>query len=361
MKKTFITILFAIIFTSCANSQSQPFIFKRFSSETFRVEYYRTDLNAPSQIERINIDPCLVEDEHGQPVWSPNGKYYGCLSVNDRALIIYDIDNNEVLTKLEKRDTKDLQGWWISGWSPDSQRVGILNPGWWENPDYIFLIMKYDGTEIQQIYTSSSPLIFNGWSPDGKYLILEEFPNGMNGSSLIVIFDNFGKEVARFDLLKITNTIARGTVDVKWSPDSKKLAFSTLYNADSHNNKLYILDVESGEAINILHDESLCPMGISGWSSNSQKILFSAINCKNHISMDFSDKVYYSVNIDGSELSQLTQQGDGSLTWTLDGGSIIISGYGNGASDERMYIMDATGYNKRILLNNGYFVSWITP
>jgi hypothetical protein len=361
MKKTLRAILFALIFTSCTINQSQPFIFKRFNSETFGIEYYKTYLHAPSQIEKINTDSCLIQDEHGQPVWSPNGKYYGCLSMYERALIIYDIDKNKIVTELDKRSPKDLQSWWISGWSPNSQYVGILSPGWLENPEYVFSIMKYDGTEFQQIHKSSSPLIFNDWSPNGKYLILEEFSNGMNGSSLIVIFDQFGREVASFDLLKITNTIARGTVDIKWSPDSKKLAFSTLYNVDLHNNNLYILNVESGEVTNILHDESLCPMGISGWSSDGQIILFNAIDCKNHTSMDFSDEIYYSLNIDGSELSQLTQKGDGLLNWSPDGKSIIVSGYGNGSSDKGIYIMDATGNNKRILLDNGYFVSWMLP
>jgi len=147
---------------------------------------------------------------------------------------------------------------------------------------------------------------------------------------------------------------------LKWSPDSKKLAFWTYYDRNVYT-KLYVLDIKSGQVTDIIPDKSICIMSISGWSPDSKKILFDAIDCQKHISGDFFDRVYYSINVDGSELKPLTEKGFGSLNWTLDGKSIIVSGYGNDIPDKSMYIMNTDGSNKRLLLDNGYFVSWITP
>ena len=100
-------------------------------------------------------------------------------------------------------------------------------------------------------------------------------------------------------------------------------------------------------------------LNISDWSPDSKKILFNAIDCEKHISGDI-DAVYYSINVDDRELKPLTGKGMGTLNWTLDGKSIIFSGY-NDISNKGVYIMDVDGSNKRILLDSGHFVSWITP
>ena len=242
MRKIFWVIVFFAFCTSCANQQSQFFIFKRFSPETLRVEYYKTDLYAPSQIEKINIAPCLLENDRVEPIWSPNGKYYGCSSRDGQSLLIYDINYNKVLTKLYETSSEA-----ISGWSPDSQIVGVMNSSWADSPNYDFSVMKYDGTQFHQIYSSSLPLKFENWSPNGKYVSLEVLPDEIKGSGFIVIVDHLGKEIARFNLLKITNAVVTSADDIKWSPDSKNLVFTTIYNRESYSNKLYILDIKSGE------------------------------------------------------------------------------------------------------------------
>jgi len=221
--------------------------------------------------------------------------------------------------------------------------------------------MKYDGTDLHQIYKTSAAIVFcfGGWSPNGKYLVLEVYEN-KNKQDVFIIFDDSGIEITRYDLPKLTNENAFFAEQIIWSPDSNKLAFRSSYNmiADS---KLYVLDVENGKITDVIPDGTICIVNISGWSPDGKKILFNAIDCEKHVPGDFFDKVYYSINADGSELQPLTEKGFGSLNWTLDGKSIIVSGYGNDVSDKGMYIIDADGSNKRILLDDGYFVSWITP
>lgn len=338
------------ILTSCDKKETQLFIFTRYNSEIGYWDYYKTDLYASSFIEKINVTPCSKNREI-QPFWSPNGKYYSC------PLYIYDTNNN-VMAKLDDESVKAT--WSVLGWSPDSQYVSIMNTGSAKKPFHDFSIMKYDGSDIRPIYKNPDAAFNSGeWSPNGKYILLEVTPYKKN-QSILIIFDTSGNQVAQFDLSKFIHTPVVIAEQIKWSPDSKNLAFLTYYNMDV-DSKLYVLNIESGKATDIIPDKSVCIMNISGWSPDSRKILFDAIDCEKHISGDFFDKVYYSINADGSELKPLTEKGLGSLNWTLDGESIIVSGYGNDISDKSMYIMNADGSNKRILLGNGYFASWITP
>ena len=356
-KKILWAIVFIAILASCTKKETQFFIFKRNDSETTNWNYYKTDLYAPSLIDEIKINPCYLDDKRVQPVWSPNGKYYGCSAVYNQPLIIYNIDNNEITAKLEQGNPKDPLMWGILGWSPDSQYVSIMNTGSAEKPNHDFSIMKYDGTEFHQIYNHRAAAFYSGkWSPNGKYIILEVTPYN-NSQSFLIIFDTSGKEVAQFDLSKFIHMPVIFVEQIRWSPNSKKLAFFTYYNMDV-DSKLYVLDIESGEVTDIIPDKSICIMNISDWSPDSKRILFDAIDCKKHILGDSFDKVYYSINADGSELNQLTKKGLGLLTWTLDGKSIIVSGYGEKQS---MYLMDTDGSNKRKLLDDGYFISWVMP
>jgi Tol biopolymer transport system component len=351
------TLLIAL--TSCTQKDTQLFIFKRYNLETHRYNYYRTDLYDPSRIEKITAIPCFADDNRIEPIWSPNGQYYGCSAGYNQPLIIYNL-KNEIIAKLDQGNTKDPILWFIYAWSPDSQYINIMNTGSAETPYYDVSTMRRDGTELNQIYNTSAAVLFRfpGWSPNGRYIALEVYENNKN---FVIIFDQSGKEIARHDLSKLTNESHFFAEQIIWSPDSRKLAFRNYYNKDT-NSRLYVLDIESGKVTPIISDDSLCIMNISNWSPNSKKILFNSINCEEHVLGDFFDLVYYSVNIDGSELTRLTERGSGLLVWTLDGESIITSGYGDeGLYDKGMYIMDFNGGNKRKLLDNGFFVSWITP
>ncbi len=356
IKKIFWTIFLAVVLASCANQKPQLFIFKRHDSEKDNWNYYTTDLYNPSHITEIKVPPCFSDDKRVQPNWSPNGKYYGCSAVYDQPLIIYDT-NNEIMVKLEQGNPKDPIMWRILGWSPDSQYVSIMSTASIEKPYYDLSVMKYDGSGLLQIDKQTNLTVpFGGvWAPNGNYIVRQVRPNSGTHDYLI-ISSPFGKEIYRFDLVKFIDVPIVFADQLQWSPDSKKLALSIYYDPAS-NPKLYVLDIENGKLTDIIPDKSICIMGISGWFPDSKKLLFDTIGCKEHISLDFHNSVYYSINIDGTELKQLTEKGSGSLTWTLDGKSIIVSGYG----DESIRLMNIDGSNKRKLLDNGYFISWTTP
>lgn len=355
MRKIFLTIIFIIILTSCAQKQTQLFIFKRYNPETDNWDYYKTDLYAPSHIEKINIIPC--SDNKNQPIWSPNGKYYGC----SNPPVIRDIHNTITA------DLKNYPEWGIWDWSPESQYVSIINnssSGYPPFAPYDFSIMKYDGTEL--IHLNKEPpatILYGEWSPDGKFIAHVMYRE--KEFAYLIIYQSTGKEVARFDLLKLMNTYFE---DIKWSPNSKKLAFFT------KDNNITILDIESGKLTTITADKSVCVINIFDWAPNSESILFNGVNnCRESWPMEDAMFRAYSINIDGSGLKPLTEKGyrisndwrpyygttTPSLHWTLDGKSIIIDGYEY--AGEGIFLMDSDGNNPKRLVDNGYFVRWIMP
>ena len=347
MQKILWVMLFAALLTSCAQKDTQYFIFKKYNSTIDNWDYYKANLYNPSQIEAISIIPCS-EDKRDQPFWSPNGIYYVCLASYNRPFLIYDV-HNSIIAKIDQGNPESPDIWYISGWSPDSQHISIIKLRSPEKPYYDFSVMKYDGTELLQLGKQSIPTIGGGeWSPNGKLIAYQIYTSGKVS---VILFQPSGEEVRRFDLLEYEDS---PTIDMKWSPDSKKLAFRSNYNIVS-NSKLYVLDIETGKLTNIISDKSVCVMDIFDWSPDSQKILFGAINCKEHIGGDIFDRISYSINVDGSELKALTEKGSSTSHWTLDGKSIIFDRY----DQQGIYSMNVDGSNKRKLLDNAYFVSWI--
>jgi Tol biopolymer transport system component len=355
-KKFFLVIFFFVLLTSCFERDPQSFIFKRNDSKTNRLVYYKTNIYTPSHVEEMDMIPCS-ENTRVPPIWSPDGKFYGCGAVKDQPLLIRDV-HNTITARLEQGNPKDPILWEIMGWSPDSQYVSIGNTGSKEKPYHDFSIMKYDGTELHQFNKSSNAAIsFGQWSPNGKYIVLQTTPYSTSKSAFL-IFDMTGKEIARFELSKFIKTPIVMAEQLKWSPDSKKISFLVFYPAEVFN-KLYVLDMNSKDATNIISDKNVCVMNIFDCSPDSKKILFDAIDCKNHISDNNFDKITYSINVDGSQLKPLTGKGSGSLHWTLDGKSILMDGYG-----KDLYLMDMDGGNKKRLVDIGdyaVFVSWIRP
>jgi Tol biopolymer transport system component len=350
-------ILFSFLLVSCAAKESQPFIFGRENSENQIAYYYVTDLYNPSDAKQLNIIPCDTGElsvHMAQPIWSPNGKYYGCSAIYDKPLLVYNMQNR-ITAELGQGNPSDPLPWYFLGWSPDSQYVMIVNTGSLATPYEDLTIMKYDGTAFTQLVRSTTEFTEIHWSPNGKFITYELYPSSKNGA-VIVIIDLSGKEIARFDLSKSMPTNQAFAEQITWSPDSQKLAFETGYNFES-DSKLYVLDIQSGKFSDIIPDKALCIFDIFGWSPDSEKLLFDAVNCREHISGDFFDKVTYSINVDGSGLKPLTPKGDGHLSWAPDGKSIIMDGYGG----QGIYEMDVDGKNKRVLVQDGYFLSFIKP
>jgi Tol biopolymer transport system component len=351
--------LFLLLLVSSTKRETQPFIF--FGQTKLKPpagSYFTTDLYDPSNVRAIPVIGCYWDPQSArnpeQPIWSPNGKYYACSAVYDKPLLIYDI-HNTIMAQLAQDNPSDPVQWSFLDWSPDSQYVIIGNTGSPVTPYEDLSIMKYDGTQIHSIDKQTAAGFSSGakWSPNGKF-IAYQITSYVSNNSFIVISDPSGKQYARFDLSEMTQTPAFA-FGVTWSSDSKRLAFSTETGDTGESRwKIYMLDIQSGQLTDVVHDNSLCNFEISGWSSYNGEILFKAVKCTDQ---DWSDPATYSINMDGSQLKQLTPKGYGTLYLTPDGQAIIMSGYTSRGINE----LDLEGNDTKELLTNGDFVSWVKP
>ena len=135
-----------------------------------------------------------------------------------------------------------------------------------------------------------------------------------------------------------------------WSPDGKKIAF--ISNRDYHF-LLYVMDAD-GSNSQLVTDrvDRVLEVGSPAWSPDGRKIAFSA---GNGIVIGFNKPVgdIYVVNIDGSELTQLTRDSgmNGSPNGSPDGKQIVFNSTRDSFPDAKIWVMNADGSNQRILTN----------
>jgi Tol biopolymer transport system component len=115
--------------------------------------------------------------------WSPDGKHLSFMSdgslggVTGWQINIADIDDEGNLTELRRlkldRGSSDERG---PSWSPDSSQVAFLLEKDFKRQVGIF---NADGTGFRLIgpETSASNILGYTWSPDGKTLLITEFPD----------------------------------------------------------------------------------------------------------------------------------------------------------------------------------------
>jgi len=147
----------------------------------------------------------------------------------------------------------------------------------------IYLI-NLDGTGLKQITDIAQGACQPTWSPDGMRLVLVS-PCSRNketyrGSSLFLInADGSG-------LMPLVAPVPGGDYDPDWSPDGKKIAFSSLRNNDFP--QIYILNLEDN-SITLLAEDTPRANSNPAWSPDGTQIAY--------VGYDYQIKV---MNADGS-------------------------------------------------------------
>ena len=134
-----------------------------------------------TNIRRLDIDGTQVVDFENL-AWSPNGEHLSFMSagvdgVTGWQINIADIDAAGNLTDLHPlkldRDSSDERN---PGWSPDSSKLSFMQEKDGKRQIGIF---NADGTGYRLVgpETSASQILGAAWSPDGKTLLITEFPD----------------------------------------------------------------------------------------------------------------------------------------------------------------------------------------
>jgi Tol biopolymer transport system component len=253
--------------------------------------------------------------------WSPDGKRIAFIDT-DGWLCIADADGKK-LSKLAEVPSLSIC------WSPDGTKIaaGCLDHD-------IYLVD--DSTGETQNLTNSPDIIESlpSWSPDGKKIaFVVSHPPYFDISLMDADGTNQTKLVSECGILE----------EIAWSPSGKKLSY-TWYSEDIQTPEgicrdICIVDINDGSRINLTdspeYDDRDC-----SWSPDGTKIVFSSRRQVTIVNI-------YIMNIDGSQLCQLTTGYDDSYlpSWSPDGKKIVYTCSVSQPDREDIYVMDADGSN----------------
>ncbi len=212
--------------------------------------------------------------------------------------------------------------------------------------------MNADGSE-QKNLTNSSGNDFNpSWSPDGKKIAFSSIRAGYN--KIFIINVDSGEPI------ELTNSLTFSGIEPSWSPDGKKINF----HSSIQNEEIYIVNADGSElkkiaSTSIPGTHFLMLLSPCSWSPTGEKMLFNfTLNMINNPLMGHLDPYsgngeIFVMNADGSEWKNITNSSSSSESepsWSPDGNKIAFKL--NRGKDSEICIMNADGTELIRLTNN---------
>ncbi len=287
------------------------------------------------------------------------------VSDRDRNYEIYLMDDDGK----NQRNLTNNPAWDSSpSWSPDGKRIAFMSDRAGHvrrdgvRTTFEIYVMDADGGNPQNLTNHPAGDSSPSWSPDGKriafvsdrdrFLDIHGFP-----TTEIYVMDADGENPQN-----LTNNRTDDRYP-SWSPDGKRIVFSS--ERDGHfigdfeitTSEIYVMDVDGGNEQRLTENRK--NDASPSWSPDGKRIAFSSDR-----KGDWLNYEIYVMDDDGGNLQRLTENrdDDGGTSWSPDGKRIIFSSDRNGNGD--IYVMDADGGNPQQLTNhprNDGGPAWFVP
>jgi dipeptidyl aminopeptidase/acylaminoacyl peptidase len=266
-------------------------------------------------------------------------------------------------------------------WSPDGSRIAYTKQG---KPDGVEIFVKYLGLEGEPTQITNLPKNPSGmiWSPDGQYIAftmhvesdgpislkIPKPPKGAKWTKAPKVVNKVDYRQDRVGFLEdgyrhifivpaeggTARQITNGDWDhgnqISWTPDSKKIVFSSLrkeegeYDIALGQSNLYIVNIETGK-IDELTSQKGFEVGAKV-SPDGKKIAFIGSIHTDHF---YKKREAFIMNIDGSGLKSLTASLDRSpsgLVWAKDNSKVFFNI--NDQGSRNLYSVDMKGKLKQL-------------
>jgi len=207
------------------------------------------------------------------------------------------------------------------------------------NEEYEHLNVLGSGGGVLRQVSQHSEDSFPSWSPDGQQFVYSSEAYGDGRTLLGIVHDQYGNQ---WHWVPFGNTQLSGSYPF-WMPDGRIVYSGCSFWSGGGSCGLYVVATDGANPLRLTeHDSDTAPAGFQA------KVAFMS-------GRDGNWEVY-SVNVDGSALKRLTNNGaeDGLPTWSPDGKSIAFVSRRSGAW--AIWAMNSDGTNQRKLfdLDGGY-------
>jgi TolB protein len=252
------------------------------------------------------------------------------MSDRDENFEIYmmDIESTKV-TNITNHEAEDG----LPAWSAQQEAIAFLT-----TRDSSFASIYRMGVKGEDVVllVGDMPLIAVSpvWSPNGEWLAIDI---GESGQSDVFLVSADGEELRNLTDHPSANRFA------DWSPDSKKLLFTSNREDQTTNYPvIYSITIESGEIDALTEGDAAS--ALATWSPDGSQIAFASDRD--------GDVEIYTIDSDGSNLKRLTESAgfDGFPEWSPDGSKIAFITFRD--ENPEIYVMNTDGSNQINLTND---------